>query len=123
MHNLCLALKKSKLGVAVDLGTNKQKLPVVSLFPSDFLVNNSYGYTPGGGNNIGLYVEDHKIYYKHLYENSIAYASMYNLNSYAAKAGIWSFSIPSNYQIGNAGNSGNLTTGIHLHMEINEVKR
>lgn len=42
---------------------------------------------------------------------------------YAAKAGIWSFSIPSNYQIGNAGNSGNLTTGIHLHMEINEVKR
>ena len=48
---------------------------------------------------------------------------MYNLNSYAAKAGIWSFSIPSNYQIGNAGNSGNLTTDIHLHMEINEVKR
>ncbi|MBQ5878344.1 MAG: hypothetical protein IIW71_11165 [Treponema sp.] len=47
----------------------------------------------------------------------------YYLNSYAAKAGIWSFSIPSNYQIGNAGNSGNQTTGIHLHMEINEVKR
>ena len=43
--------------------------------------------------------------------------------NFAAKAGIWSFSIPSNYQIGNAGNSGNLTTGIHLHMEINEVKR
>ena len=108
----------SKLGIAVDLGTNKQKLPVVSLFPSDFLVNNSYGYTPGGGNNIGLYVEDHKIYYKHLYENSIAYASMYNLNNYAEKAGIWSFSIPSNYQIGNVGNSGEKTTGIHLHMEI-----
>ncbi len=108
----------SKLGVAVDLGTNNQKLPVVSLFPSDFLVNNSYGYTPGGGNNIGLYVEEHKIYYKHLYENSIAYASMYNLNNYAEKAGIWSFSIPSNYQIGNVGNSGEKTTGIHLHMEI-----
>lgn len=42
---------------------------------------------------------------------------------YATNAGIWSFSIPSNYQIGNAGNSGNQTTGIHLHMEINEVKR
>lgn len=113
----------SKLGVAVDLGTNNQKLPVVSLFTSDFLVNNSYGYTPGGGNNIGLYVEEHKIYYKHLYENSIAYASMYNLNNYAEKAGIWSFSIPSNYQIGNVGNSGEKTTGIHLHMEINKVKR
>lgn len=37
---------------------------------------------------------------------------------YAAKAGIWSFSIPSNYQIGNVGNSGEKTTGIHLHMEI-----
>ena len=108
----------SKLGIAVDLGTNKQKLPVVSLFSSDFLVNNSYGYTPGGGNNIGLYVEDYKIYYKHLYENSIAYASMYNLNNYAEKAGIWSFSIPSNYQIGNVGDSGEKTTGIHLHMEI-----
>ena len=113
----------SKNGIAVDLATYGENLAIVSLFSSDFLVNNSYGYTPGGGNNIGLYVEDHKIYYKHLYENSIAYASMYNLNSYAAKAGIWSFSIPSNYQIGNVGDSGNLTTGIHLHMEINEVKR
>ena len=113
----------SKLGVAVDLGTNNQKLPVVSLFSSDFLVNNSYGYTPGGGNNIGLYVEDHKIYYKHLYENSIAYASMYNLNNYAEKAGIWSFSIPSNYQIGNVGNSGEKTTATHLHFEFQKVKR
>lgn len=37
---------------------------------------------------------------------------------YATNAGIWSFSIPSNYQIGNVGNSGEKTTGIHLHMEI-----
>lgn len=95
----------------------------MNLFTSDFLVNNSYGYTTGGGNNITLYNNNYKNYYKHLFGNSIAYASMYNLNSYAEKAGLWTFQIPSNYQIGNAGSSGNKTTGVHLHFEINRVKR
>lgn len=34
-----------------------------------------------------------------------------------------SFSIPSNYQIGNAGNSGEKTSATHLHFEFQKVKR
>ena len=47
---------------------------------------------------------------------------MYNFNNYAEKAGIWSFSIPSNYQIGNVGNSGEKTTATHLHLEFQKMK-
>lgn len=43
--------------------------------------------------------------------------------NFAAQAGIWSFSIPSNYQIGNVGNSGEKTTATHLHFEFQKVKR
>ena len=53
----------------------------------------------------------------------ISVTLMYNFNNYAEKAGIWSFSIPSNYQIGNVGNSGEKTTATHLHLEFQKMKR
>ena len=104
-------------GTAADLGTDQQNLPVVSVFNSSFLINNSYGYTSGGGNYISLYSHNLKTDYKHLLGNSNAYSTMNNLNSYGQAAGVWSFPVPSNYQIGNVGNSGTLTTNIHLHFQ------
>lgn len=37
---------------------------------------------------------------------------------YATNAGLWTFPLLSNYQIGNTGKSGTLTSGIHLHLEV-----
>ena len=108
----------SQNAIAVDLGTFQKNLPVVSLFNSDFLINNSYGSTNSGGNYISLYSNGLKLDYKHLQENSSAYSTMYNLNKYANNAGLWTFPLLSNYQIGNTGKSGTLTSGIHLHLEV-----
>ena len=110
----------SQNAIAVDLGTFQKNLPVVSLFNSDFYVNNSYGSTVGGGNYISLYSNGLKIDYKHLQGNSSAYSTMYNLNNYANNVGLWTLPVPSNYQIGNVGNSGTLSSGIHLHLEVSK---
>ena len=104
-------------GTAADLGTYKKNLPVVSVFNSSFLINNSYGYTSGGGNFISLYTNNLKNDYKHLLGSSNAYSTMHTLNSYGHNVGIWSFPVPSNYQIGNVGNSGTKTSGVHLHFQ------
>lgn len=120
-----LGIKKddphSKIGgIAADLWTFNKDVPVVSVFNSNFLVNSSYGLTPGGGNFISLYSNGLKIDYKHLLSNSYAYSTMNNLNTHANNAGIWRFPIPSNYQIGNVGNTGKLTTNPHLHFEYSK---
>ena len=104
-------------GTAADLGTHSQNLPVVSVFNSSFLIGNSYGYTNGGGYYISLYSNGLKTDFKHLLGSSSAYANLYSLNTSGNNAGIWSFPVPSNYQIGNVGNSGALTTNTHLHFQ------
>ncbi|MBC6714039.1 hypothetical protein [Treponema sp. Marseille-Q3903] len=109
-------------GTAVDLGTNSNNHPVVSVFNSSFLIDNSYGYTNGGGNYISLYTNNLKTDYKHLLGSSNAYNTINSLNSYGRNAGIWSFPVPSNYQIGNVGNSGTLTTNIHLHFQNTRLR-
>ena len=104
-------------GTAADLATNSQNYPVVSVFNSSFLINNSYGSNAGGGNYISLYTENLKTDYKHLFGTSSSYNNLNNLNAYGNNAGLWSFPIPSNYQIGNVGNSGTLSSGVHLHFQ------
>ena len=109
----------SLFGTAADIWTYNNASPVVSVFNSSFLINNSYGYTNGGGNYISLYTNNLRTDYKHLLGTSNAYSTMHCLNSYGRAASIWSFPVPDNYQIGNVGNSGKKTTNPHLHLQNN----
>lgn len=104
-------------GTATDLGTYQKNLPVVSPYNSTFLVNDSIGYSEAGGNNVTLYNSGMTSYYAHLQEGSIAYNALKQLNNSAHSSNVWRFTIPMNYQIGNVGNTGGKTTGMHLHYQ------
>jgi hypothetical protein len=111
-------------GLGVDIGTNQMNYPVVTTQYETVLADtSSYMMTDAGGLSLTTYSDNFQQRYLHLQNNTVAQAMLQGLIYTTQRNNLYRFTLPPGYQIGNVGNTGKYTTGVHLHYELIPYRR
>jgi hypothetical protein len=110
---------QSSGGLAVDIATRKLNYPIYTTQYETVLSQLSSLATHDDG-GLSLYTQSALFQerYLHMQEGTVAQSTVNNVISSTMQAQLFRFTLPPGYQFGNVGNTGEYTTGTHLHWEL-----
>ncbi|MDC7226616.1 MAG: hypothetical protein PQJ61_07610 [Spirochaetales bacterium] len=109
---------QSRGGSAVDLGTDQKYLKIFTTQIENILFGSFMNYSQGGGYTFSSYSDNFHKLSMHMLENNYASMILEQLQLSAEDTELFRTTLPAGFTYGSTGNSGELTTGIHLHYEL-----